>query len=190
MGDRRGPFRDARVWRLAIVYFTIPVALYGVGFWLPQIIRMSTHGGDLTIGVLSALPYVVAAVGMVAAGRHSDRTNERRWHIASAAFVAAAAFAGAALVHGLAVTLVVLSIGMLGLASMFGPFWTHTTSTVGRANAAVGIALVNSVGNIGGFVGPYVFGSIKDATNGFAAGLVFVGIALALGGMLVLTVTE
>ena len=188
--DRRSVFRSGRVWRLAIVYFTIPVALYGIGFWLPQIVRAGSRGGDLTIGILSALPYVVAAVGMVAFGRHSDRTNERRLHIAVAAFVGGAAFAAAALTNGLIAELILLSIGMLGLASMFGPFWTHTTSIVGRADAAVGIALVNSVGNIGGFVGPYVFGSIKDATNGFGAGLVFVGVVLALGGAIASSVPD
>lgn len=182
------PFTSGRIWRLAIVYFTIPVALYAIGFWLPQIVKTSSGVGDFAVGVLSAIPYVVAAVGMVAAGRHSDRTGERRWHIAVAALVGGAAFAASAFVHGLTPALVLLSIAMLGLASMFGPFWTLATSIARGGGAAVGIALINSVGNIGGFVGPYVFGYIRDSTQSFSVGLIFIGAVLALGGALVLTV--
>jgi ACS family tartrate transporter-like MFS transporter len=187
------PFRNGRVWRLAIVYFTIPVALYAIGFWLPQMVKAASGAGDLAVGMFSAVPYVVAAVGMVIAGRHSDRTGERRWHIAAAAAIGGAAFAASAFVHGLVPALIVLSVAMLGLASMFGPFWTLTTAIVsghGRAGAAVGIALVNSVGNIGGFVGPYVFGWIRDTTHSFSAGLVLIGVVLALGGALALTVRD
>jgi MFS transporter, ACS family, tartrate transporter len=187
------PFRSGRVWRLAIVYFAIPVALYAIGFWLPQIVKSTSGLGDFAVGMLSAIPYMVAAIGMVLAGRHSDRTGERRWHIAIAALVGGAAFAASASIHALPPALLVLSVAMLGLASMFGPFWTLTTSIVrgyGAGGAAVGIALVNSVGNIGGFVGPYVFGWIRDTTASFSAGLALVGVVLALGGMLALTVRE
>jgi ACS family tartrate transporter-like MFS transporter len=184
------PIRSGPVWRLATVYFTIPVALYAVGFWLPQVVKTASHRGDFAVGLLTAIPYFAAAVGMVIVGRHSDRTGERRWHVATAAVVGGAAFAASAGVRGLAPALVLLSVAMLGLASMFGPFWTLATSIVGGSGAAVGIALVNSVGNIGGFVGPYVFGWIEDATHSFAAGFLFIGVLLALGGALVLTVHE
>src|SRR5207245_143278 len=136
--------------------------LYAIQFWLPQIIKASSGRSDFRVGVLSAAPYVVAALGMVVAGRHSDRTGERRWHIAVAACASGAAFAAASAVHGLTLSLVTLSIAMLGLAAMFGPFWTLATSLVPGASAAVGIALINSVGNIGGFVGPYAVGYIRE----------------------------
>ena len=184
------PFRDARVWRLAAVYFTIPVALYAVGFWLPQIVKGASRRGDFAVGLLSAIPYLVGAIGMVIAGRHSDRTSERRWHVAAAALLGGTAFAASAAVRNLGPALILLSVAMLGLGSMFGPFWTLATSVVGRRGAAVGIALINSIGNIGGFVGPYVFGWVQDATHSFAAGLIFIGALLALGGSLVLTVRE
>src|SRR5205823_12622533 len=77
----RGPFTNTRIWRLSIVYFTIPVALYAIGFWLPQIVKGATSAGNFTVGVVTAVPYIVAAIGMVIVGRHSDRTGERRWHI-------------------------------------------------------------------------------------------------------------
>jgi MFS family permease len=153
------------------VYFTIPVALYGMGFWLPQIIKAESGGTDFEVGLLSAIPYVLGAVGMVVAAGHSDRTGERRWHIALAAVGGGAAFALSGAVHGLALSLFALSLAMLGLASMFGPFWTLATSLVGGVGAAAGIALINSVGNIGGFVGPSLVGYISDRTHSVTMGL-------------------
>jgi sugar phosphate permease len=183
-----GAIASGRVWLLAAVYFTIPVALYAMGFWLPQIIRAAAGGSDVMTGVFAGVPYAIAASGMVVVGRHSDRTGERRWHIAVSAFVGGAAFAVSAYVHGLVPSLVALSLAMLGLASMLGPFWTLATSTMSGVGAAAGIALVNSVGNIGGFVGPNIIGLVRETTHSFAAGLVVVGAVLASGGLLVLAV--
>ena len=177
---------NGRVWLLALVYFTLPVALYAMSFWLPQILKIASGGSDFEVGVLSAIPYLCGAIGMVATGRHSDRTGERRWHVAIAAAVGGAAFAASAFVSTLAPSLVLLSLAMLGLASMFGPFWTLATGVVRGVGAAAGIALINSVGNIGGFVGPYLLGYVRDTTGSFAAGLISVGIILPLGGALVL----
>ena len=181
---------SGRVWLLAIVYFTIPVALYAMGFWLPQIIKAAAGGSDAMAGVLTAIPYAVAAVGMVVVGRHSDRTGERRWHIAVCAVVGGLAFAVSAFAGGIVPSLAALSLAMLGLASMLGPFWTLATSTMSGVGAAAGIALVNSVGNIGGFVGPTIIGFIREATHSFSAGLVAVGAVLAAGGLLVLAVNQ
>jgi len=127
---------------------------------------------------------------MVIAGRHSDRTGERRWHIAIAALVGAAGLAASTLSTGVAWSLVTLSIAMAGLASMFGPFWALTTSTMGGVGAAASIALVNSVGNTGGFVGPYLLGALKDATGSFATGLCAIAAMLAAGGALALAVSD
>jgi ACS family tartrate transporter-like MFS transporter len=185
-----GAVASGRVWLLAIVYFTIPVALYAMGFWLPQIIKTAAGGGDAMAGVLTAIPYAVAAVGMVVVGRHSDRTGERRWHIAVCAVVGGLAFGASAFAGGVVPSLAALSLAMLGLASMLGPFWTLATSTMSGVGAAAGIALVNSVGNIGGFVGPTIVGFIREATHSFSAGLVAVGVVLAAGGLLVLAVNQ
>jgi ACS family tartrate transporter-like MFS transporter len=184
-----GAIASGRVWVLAAVYFTIPVALYAMGFWLPQIIRAADGGGsDARTGLLTAIPYGIAAIGMVIVGRHSDHTGERRWHIALSAAVGGAAFAATAVVHGLVPSLATLSLAMLGLAAMLGPFWTLATSLMTGVGAAAGIALVNSVGNIGGFVGPNIIGVVREATHSFGAGLVVVGVVLAVGGLLVLAV--
>ncbi len=182
--------RHPWLWVLALVYFVVPVALYAFGFFLPQILQAAFAGTPFQIGLLSALPYVAGAVGMVVTSRHSDRTGERRWHVAGGAVVAGAAFVATSFVQGLVPSLVLLSIAMLGLASMFGPFWTLATSFVHGVGAAAGIALINSVGNIGGFVGPYGIGYLRDATGGFSAGLVAIGVVVALGGALVLAVPD
>jgi ACS family tartrate transporter-like MFS transporter len=183
----RGALTSPRVWLLAAVYFTIPVALYAMGFWMPQIVRTALGGSDdvyYRVGLLSAIPYAVAAVGMVVVGRNSDRTGERRWHIALSALAGGAAFALTGVVHGVVPSIAALSIAMLGLASMLGPFWALATSFLGGIGAAAGIALVNSVGNVGGFVGPNIIGYVQQATGGFTGGLIVVGAVLAAGGLL------
>jgi len=181
---------NPRIWLLASVYFTVPVALYATSFWLPQILKSASGGSDFEVGALSAIPYAFGAVGMMLAGRHSDRTGERRWHVAIAAAAGGAAFAASAFVTSLLPSIVLLSIAMVGLASMFGPFWTLATALVNGVGAAAGIALVNAVGNIGGFVGPYILGYVRDTTGSFAAGLVSIGAILAFGGVLVLFARE
>jgi MFS transporter, ACS family, tartrate transporter len=184
----QGALTSGRMWLLAAVYFTIPVELYAMSFWLPQIVKSASGASDFQVGVLSAIPYAVAAVGMVVIGRHSDETGERRWHIALSAAVGGAALALAGFVQGAVPAIALLSLAMLGLASMLGPFWAFATSFLGGIGAAAGIALVNSVGNVGGFVGPNIVGYVRETTSGFAAGLAIVGAILVAGGILVLAV--
>ncbi len=178
------------VWVMAVVYFAIPVALYAFGFFLPQILQATFSGTPLQIGLVSALPYVAGAAGMVITSRWSDRSGERRWFIASGAFVAGVSFIATAFVEGLGPSLLLLSLAMLGLASMFGPFWTLATSFVHGAGAAAGIALINSVGNVGGFVGPYGIGFLRDRTDGFGAGLMAIGVVVIAAGTIVLIVPD
>jgi ACS family tartrate transporter-like MFS transporter len=123
---------------------------------------------------------------MVIIGWNSDRTGERRWHIALTAIASGLSFAATGLVHGLVPSLATLSLAMLGLAAMLGPFWAFATSSLTGIGAAAGIALVNSVGNIGGFVGPNIIGVAQQSTHGVGGGLVVIGAILAAGGVLVL----
>jgi ACS family tartrate transporter-like MFS transporter len=181
---------NRRTWLLAIVHFTIPVTLYGIGFFLPQMLKSASGSSDFVVGLLSAVPYVAGAIAMVIVGRHSDRTGERRWHVLAPALVSASGLALSAASRGIGWSVITLSIAMLGLASMFGPFWALTTSTMGGVGAAASIALVNSVGNVGGFVGPYLLGAINDATHSFALGLLAIAAILACGAALVLAVKD
>jgi ACS family tartrate transporter-like MFS transporter len=189
--DTRAALRNPRTWLLAGVYFTIPVTLYGIGFWLPQMVKLSSPGaGDFEVGVLAAIPYAAGATAMVAVGRRSDRLNERRWHVLVPALVSAAGLALLPLGSGVVWTIATLSVAMAGLASMFGPFWALTTASMRGVGAAAAIALVNSLGNTGGFVGPYLLGAINDATRSFAPGFYAIAAILTLGAVSVLFVAE
>jgi MFS family permease len=182
--------RHPWVWVLALVYFVVPVALYAFGFFLPQILQATFAGTPFQIGLLSAVPYLAGAAGMIVTSRSSDRSGERRRYVAAGAAVAGAAFIATAFVQGPGPSIVLLSVAMLGLSAMFGPFWTLATSFVHGAGAAAGIALINSIGNVGGFVGPFGIGYLRDATGSFSSGLIAIGIVVIAGGALVLAVPE
>jgi MFS transporter, ACS family, tartrate transporter len=180
---------NGRVWLIAVAHFLlIPVTLYGVGFWMPQIIKTASGRSDAVVGLLTAIPYAAGAVAMVVAGRHSDRTGDRRWHVAAGAVVSAIGLVSTPAVVGTMASVTTLSIAMIGLASIFGPFWAVATGAARGLGAAAAIALINSVGNTGGFVGPYLLGAISDATHSFAAGLLVIAALMVTGGVLLLTV--
>ncbi|HBF60388.1 MAG TPA: MFS transporter [Methyloceanibacter sp.] len=182
----RNALTRPRVLALGALYFLMVTGLYGIGFWMPQVI--SGFGlGSLAVGFLTAVPYLFAAIAMVLWGRHSDRTGERRWHIAFPLFLAAASFAWSAYSGPLVPTMVALTLATLGFYAAFGPFWSLPTALLTGAGAAAGIALVNSLGNVAGFAGPYIVGLLKEATGSFSAALLFLAAALALGGLMALT---
>lgn len=176
---------SGRVWMLSLVYFAVPLALYAFGFFLPQIIQTTYRGGSVGVGLLSALPYVFGVIAMWVVARRSDASGERRWYVAGGALVCGLGLIATANMEGLVGSMLTLSSAMAGLAAMFGPFWTLATSFVRGAGAAAGIALINSVGNVGGFIGPYVLGFLKDRTQSFSAGLVTIGLLVIACGFAV-----
>ena len=180
--------RNGRIWLLALVYFGLNTASYGISLWLPKLIRSLSGVSDLKIGLLSAIPYVAAAVAMVLVGAHSDRSGERRWHAALPAFAGAIALTGAAYATSVGPAILAISIAVLGVFSMLGPFWAMPTGILSGAAAAAGIAIINSIGNLGGFVGPYVIGVVHTSSGQFKGGLLLVGAALAMSGAIALTV--
>lgn len=183
----RHVFGSSRVWILALVYFLLVMGLYGVGFWLPQLIRNSGVQDVFDIGLLTAIPYGVAALAMILVARHSDRTGERRWHVALAAFAGAAALlASTHYANNPVLALAALSVATAGILSTFPVFWSIPTAMLGGSAAAAGIAMINSLGNLAGFVSPYLVGAIKDATHSTANGMLLVAASLAAGGALVL----
>jgi len=186
----RSALRNPRTWLLATVYFTVPVTLYGIGFFLPQMLKAASGGTDFAVGLLIAIPYAAGAIAMVIVGKHSDRTGERRWHVLIPALVSASGLVLATLGSGITWSVVTLSIAMLGLASMFGPFWALATSRMTGVGAAASIALVNAVANTGGFVGPYLLGALNDATHSFAPGIIAIAVMLAAGASLILFVRD
>ena len=180
-------FGSSRVWILALVYFLFVMGLYGVGFWLPQLIRNTGVQDVLDIGLLTAIPYGIAAVAMVLAARHSDRTGERRWHAALAAFIGAAGLlASTHYANDPVLALAALSVATAGILSTFPVFWSIPTAMLGGSAAAAGIAMINSLGNLAGFLSPYLVGAIKDATHSTANGMLLIAASLTMGGVLIL----
>ncbi|WP_235922712.1 MFS transporter [Rugamonas aquatica] len=181
-------FLSGTVWLLALVYFLFVMGLYGVSFWLPQLIRNSGVKDVLDIGLLTAIPYSVAAVVMVLAARHSDRSGERRWHAAAAAVAGALGLVAATIYSDSTVlAMAALSVATAGILTTFPIFWSLPTALLGGTAAAAGIALINSVGNLAGFASPYLVGAIKDASGSTANGIYLLAASLVAGAVLVVT---
>jgi ACS family tartrate transporter-like MFS transporter len=178
---------DWRVWVLSLVYFAAPACMYGVTLWLPTAIRSLTGLTDFMTGVLAAVPYLLAAIAMVLVGLSSDRSGERRWHTALLAFLGAIGLGVAAYSSGPFLVIAGMSLGMLGAESMMGPFWAMATSRMGGTRAAAAIAIINSIGNLGGYFGPYMIGFARSANGGFG-GLLPIAVVLVVSGGLALVV--
>jgi ACS family tartrate transporter-like MFS transporter len=174
-----------RVWLLCLVYFTVSMGCSGYGNYLPAILKdQFAYADDFEIGLLAALPSLAAMVGMVAIAMHSDRTGERRWHVAGPAFLAATGWVLVAQQPSPALVLLGLTLAQVGMLSMLGPFWSLPTAFLSGIAAAGGIALINSVGNLGGFVAPTVISQVKAECGSFSPGWMVLAVALVIGGIL------
>jgi ACS family tartrate transporter-like MFS transporter len=178
---------DRRVWLLCIPDFGIVLALYGFGLWLPQIVKAMGFS-NLQTGFVVALPYAVAMAAMVLLGLSSDRRNERVLHVSAACVVAAIGFFVAALSSSVLVQLIALTFAAAGIYGALAVFWTLPPSFLGGTAAAGGIALINSIANLGGFFGPSLIGWIKDHTGGYAIGMAALGVGLCISAMTVVMV--
>lgn len=163
---------DRRVLTLSLMYFTSVIASYGITFFLPQIVKGLGHSNFVT-GLLTAIPYVIGVIGLICWGHSSDRHKERRWHLIVASTVAAIGLAGTAFLTGSAWALVTMSIAAIGLYGSRPSFWPMPSLFLTGAAAAGGIALINSIGNLGGYVGPFIVGWIKQSTGSFEMGVYF-----------------
>jgi ACS family tartrate transporter-like MFS transporter len=180
---------DPRVIALSLVYFGTSAGLYTLGIWAPQIIK-EFGLSSFQVGFLNSLPGIVAIAAMVIWARHSDRSGERTWHVVGACLLASlglvlAGFAGSVLAVLLALTLV-----NIGISSAKPPLWSMPTMFLSGSAAAAGIATINSIGNLGGFVGPAMIGWIKDLTGSFQGGLFFVAGLLVLSAVLTLVLAR
>jgi MFS transporter, ACS family, tartrate transporter len=174
---------NPRLWGFALVYFGLNCCTYGISLWLPSALNNLSGLPNLLLGFLSAVPYLVAAFLMALVGAHSDRTAERRWHIALPAFCGALALLVAGYSTGVTLGVAAFALALAASSSMNGPFWAMASSRVTVATAAGSIAFVNSIGNLGGGFGPYWIGYLKQTTGSFRAGLLSVAILLTLAGL-------
>jgi ACS family tartrate transporter-like MFS transporter len=164
---------DPRVLGLALVYFGTSAGLYTLGVWAPQIIK-SFGMSNLQVGFLNAVPPTFAVIGMYLWAWHSDRANERPMHVIIACLVAALGLFLASLASGVVAVVAALVLVNIGITSAKPPLWSLPTLFLSGPAAAAGLAAINSIGNLGGFVGPAMIGWIKTQTGGFAGGLYFV----------------
>lgn len=180
-------FSNGKVWLLSLVYFSFIMGLYGISFWLPNLIKNTGVKDVLTVGFLTAIPYGFAAFVMVMAGRSSDATGERRWHIAVAGLIGAVSLVSS-VIYGdnTTIAMAALSLATACILTTLPLFWTLPTAYIGGTAAAAGIAMINSVGNLAGFVSPYMIGAIKDATQSTATGMYALALSLVIGAVLVL----
>lgn len=180
---------DLRVLALSLVYFGTSAGLYTLGIWSPQIIK-EFGLSSMTVGFLNAIPAIVAVGAMVLWARHSDRTGERTWHVVLACLVAAAGLAFAGYATTVATVLAALTLVNIGISSAKPPLWSMPTLFLSGSAAAAGIATINSIGNLGGFVGPTMIGWIKETTGSYLGGLYFVAGLLVLSAALTLALAR
>lgn len=174
------------VWLLAITNFALLGGIYGITFWLPQIVKDLGVTNVFFNGLVTSIPFVVAIVAMIMVGRSSDRTRERRWHIIVCAIVGALGLVGGAALTGVPVlALASISLALGGALASITILWALPGALLTGAAAAGGIALMATIGNTGGYVAPYILGLAKEATNRLDAGLYLMAAAMVVGAFLV-----
>jgi ACS family tartrate transporter-like MFS transporter len=185
----RAAFTEPRVWLLVAIYFTVAVGDNVYSFYIPTFIKNRFAGwSEQTIGILSALPSVLALIVMNVISWHSDRTGERRWHVAGSAFMACSGWV--LIAANLSPWLFMLGVVLAtcGMKSMLPTFWTLPSLFLSGAAAASGIALINSVANLGGFFGPMTIGQVKGDDGSFLVGYLIMAATLLSGGLMALCV--
>jgi ACS family tartrate transporter-like MFS transporter len=179
---------DGRLALLSLIYFLLIMGLYGFVYWVPSIVKSLTTQGNGMVGIISAIPFVVGAITMVWIGAHSDGASHRRWHVAVCALIGSVGMAVLAASHRPLAGITALCLAAIGIFGALGPFWAIPTRYLRGTAAAGGIAVINSVGALAGFVAPFAIGWAKDRTGSYAAGLLLVAVSLALASILILFV--
>jgi ACS family tartrate transporter-like MFS transporter len=181
--------RNPDVIKLTIAAFCGLTSIYGFGFWLPKIVQRLSSLSVLQVTLIAGAPFLAAFPAMLWNGWHSDKTRERRWHTAMAMILGGILFvASTAVSNNLVLSVLLLSLAAMAAHSCLPVFWRLPTSFLTSASAAAGIGMINSLGNLGGFAGPYAIGFLTDRTGGYGAGVAYLGAMAVLGGLLVLWV--
>jgi ACS family tartrate transporter-like MFS transporter len=177
---------SGRVWHLAVAYFGMMIGNYALQSWTPQLVRsLSSHYSSSLIGFLVTIPHLVGLAAMIIVSRSSDHRLERRNHVAIPAIIAGTALVLLGTTRSPFYSVVLLSFLAGGIYSLYGPFWALPNEFLTGFSAAAGIALINSVGNLGGFAGPYTIGALAMRTGNLYAGLAIAGVALFMSAVLV-----
>jgi MFS family permease len=175
---------DPKVLQLSAVYFGLVAANYGLTFFVPQIVKALGYS-NLQTGFISAVPYALGTIAMVVWARRSDRIGERRWHTTAPLTLTAAGLVAAGLAGNTAAMMIALSAAAAGVFAAFPVFWALPTAFLSGASAAGGIALINSIGNLSGFAGPFAMGWFKETTGSYTNGLLVLASLAAAAALLV-----
>jgi MFS transporter, ACS family, tartrate transporter len=179
---------NPKVLLFAVVYTALAIGIYGIALWMPQIIKGMGLQDPLKIGMIMAVPYLIATICMVLWSRHSDKTGERVWHCAGPLALACIGLACSAYAGSPLLAMISLTFAAIGLYCSQPVFWSMPTGYLAGVAAAGGIAFINSIGNLGGFVGPFAVGWLKDHFGGFQAGLLFLSGCLLAGSIVAVVV--
>ena len=180
--------RSPALWIMSAIYFGLVMGNYGLAFWLPQIVKDSLSKDPFKIGLLTAIPWLFGALAMLLVGRSSDRTGERRWHVALTGAVGAAAFASSALPHlSGALILLALTIATAGITASYSTFWALPSTLLSGTAASAGIAWINSLGNLAGYCSPAIVGKLRDVTHSMVPGLLVLAGSCLMSAILTAT---
>jgi ACS family tartrate transporter-like MFS transporter len=166
------------VWELGVLYALGSMGTYGLALWLPQIVKGISGSNDFMVGLITAIPNLAAAIGMVLISASSDRSDERCGHVAWCGVAAGVGLAVSAYVASPVVAIAALSVASIGINGRYGPFWALPSRFLRDEAAASGIALINSLGAVAGFAAPYAMGLVRDATHSFRYGLLMLAAML------------
>jgi D-galactonate transporter len=184
-------FTSARVWQMSVIYFSFVMGLYGVSFWLPTIIKRAGVADPLAIGLLSAIPFGAAVIAMILVARSADKRRERRWHVALPGLAGALGLVlSVSWAHDVTLAMIALTLATMGIMTTLPLFWSLPTAMLAGTGAAAGIAMINSVGNLAGFVSPYLVGWLKDLTASTDSGMYMLAAFLVLGAVIALSVPK
>lgn len=182
---------NRKIWILIAIYLPITVANYGIATWLPTIIKSLTSNlTNFQVGLITMVPYILGGIAMVLWAFNSDRTGERKFHTAVTPIVAASGLLGAALSSNNILAMIMICVAIMGLYSFFGPYWPLSTEFLSIKTTAIGIAFINSIANLGGFIGPYFIGFISDVTGNPKSGLFFIVVLLVFSFISALSIKK
>ena len=182
-------FKSGRMWTMSAIYFTMAMSLYGVSFWLPTIIKGMGVTDNLEIGMLSSLPWIAAVFSMLLFARSADKMRERRWHVVIPMLMGSTGLILSVLLSGNHyLSFAALILACMGIVSAIPLFWSLPTAFLVGAGAAAGIAAINSIANLAGFLAPYLVGWLKQLTSSTDSGMYMLAVALVIGAAITLMV--
>ena len=183
-------FRDREVLKLSLIYFLWITGFWGFNYWMPTVLKDISGWSNAGIGQAVALAMAVSLAASLYTGHSSSRRHEKRWHAAIHLFLAAVGMGAAAYAKAPAAYFFFMVLAAVGTFAPLAVWWSYPTTFLSGAAAAGAVGLINSAGNVGGFVGPYLTGWVKDTTGSFAGAMLYLGISLAAAGGLILTLRK